>query len=118
MSDVLNPVQVEQNIRTLANRISSGVSIVSNAEAKAREARRAYDLAFAKAYMEHEGPAHEKKYAATRETAAELEAADIAELAFKHAERNARALTEELRAWQSVGVSVRTMYGAAGVGER
>ena len=30
------------------------------------------------------------------------------------AERTARALTEELRAWQSVGASVRAMYGTPG----
>jgi len=114
MSEVLNPVQVEQSIRTLANHIAKGVTVVSNAETKAREARRVYDLAFAFAYMNHKGPAHEKKYQATLDTAAELEAADVAELAYKHAERTARALTEELRAWQSVGASVRAMYNVPG----
>ncbi|PWK81672.1 hypothetical protein C8D88_11683 [Lentzea atacamensis] len=103
MSEVLNPVQVEQSIRSLANSISRCVTVVSNAETKAREARRAYDLAFAHAYMDWQGAAHEK-----------LEAADVAELAYKHAERTARALTEELRAWQSVGASVRAMYQTPG----
>jgi hypothetical protein len=114
VSDVLNPVQVEQSIRTLANHIAKGVTVVSNAETKAREARRAYDLAFAHAYMDWDGAAHEKKYAAVIATEAELEAADVAELAYKHAERTARALTEELRAWQSVGASVRAMYNVPG----
>ena len=114
MSEVLNPVQVEQNIRTLANNIARGVTVVSNTEAVAREARRKYDVAFAHAYMDYTGPAHAKKYWATIQTEAELEAADVAELAFRHAERTARALTEELRAWQSVGASVRAMYGAPG----
>lgn len=114
MSEILNPVQVEQNIRTLANNIARGVTVVSNTEATAREARRKYDVAFAFAYMDHNGPAHEKKYAAVVATQAEAEAADVAELAFRHAERTARALTEELRAWQSVGASVRAMYGAPG----
>lgn len=112
MSDVLNPVQIEQNIRTCADRIHTGVTVVTNAEAKAREARRLYDLAFARAYMEYQGAAHAKRYAATIATDAELQAADVAEVAYKHAERTARALTEELRSWQSVGASVRAMYGS------
>lgn len=112
--EVLNPVQVEQNIRTLANNIARGVTVVSNTEAEARKARREYDIAFAHAYMNWTGAAHEKKYAAVIATEAELEAADVAELAYKHAERTARALTEELRAWQSVGASVRAMYGTPG----
>ena len=114
MSDVLNPVQIEQHIRTLATNISRGVSVVSNAEAAARKARHALDLAYARAYMEYGGPAHEKKYAAERATEQERADADVAELAFRHAERTARALTEELRAWQSVGASVRAMYQAPG----
>ena len=113
--EVLNPVQVEQNIRTLANHIAKGVTVVSNAEAEARKARREYDVAFAHAYMDWTGAAHEKKYAAVIATEAELEAADVAELAYKHAERTARALTEELRAWQSVNRSVIGMYNASGV---
>jgi hypothetical protein len=114
MSDVVNPVQVENAIRSLANSISRGVIQVSNAEAGARTARRNYDVAFAHAYMDYTGPAHAKKYYATIRTEGELEAADVAELAFKHAERTARALTEELRAWQSLGASVRAMYQTPG----
>lgn len=105
MSDVLNPVQVEQNIRVCAERIHTGVTVVTNAEAFAREARRRYDVAFARAYMDYSGAAHAKKYAATIATETELEAADVAELAYRHADRTARALTEELRAWQSVGAT-------------
>lgn len=116
--EILNPVQVEQNIRSLASSIHRGVTVVSNAEAEARKGRREYDLAFAHAYMAHQGPAHEKKYQATIDTAECLERADVAELAFKHADRTARALNEELRAWQSLGASVRSMYGVVGVTER
>jgi hypothetical protein len=112
--DVLNPVQVEQAIRTLANSISRGVTVVSNAEASARKARHAYDLAFARAYMAHPGPAHEKKYAAEIVTEQERADVDVQEVAFRHAERTARALSEELRAWQSVGASVRAMYSTPG----
>jgi hypothetical protein len=111
-NEVLNPVDIEHAIRECSDRIHKGVSVVSNLEAVARKARRDYDAAYARAYMSHKGPAHEKRYGATLETTAELEKADEAEVAFKYAERQARALAEELRSWQSVGASVRMMYGA------
>jgi hypothetical protein len=110
MSDVLNPADVEQSIREAANDIARGVVIVSNAEAKAREATRIYDRAYAAAYLAAEGPAHEKKYRAELATVGERDAMEIAELAFKHAERTARSLESKLRAFQSVGASIRTMF--------
>lgn len=118
MTDVLNPVEIEQLIRETANHIAHGVSVVSNAEAKAREAVRIYDRAYAAAYLAASGPAHEKKYRAELATEAERDAMDIAELAFKHAERTARSLESKLRAYQSVGASVRSMYSGqlSGVG--
>lgn len=112
MSDVLNPVDVEAAIRTCAQRIHEGVKVVTKAERAAREAGRVYDRAYAQAYLAAEGPAHEKKYRAELATAAERDALDVAEVAFKFAERTAKAVVEELRAWQSVGASVRAMYGS------
>ena len=40
------------------------------------------------------------------------EEADNAEIAFKHAERTAKALEKELLAWQSINTNIRAMYGA------
>lgn len=112
MSDVLNPVDIEQSIRTVADRIHKGVQIVTDAEQEHRTADHAYDVAFAHAYMHHDGPAHEKKYAALLATQEERAESDRTELAYKHAERTAKALEAELRAWQSVGASIRSMYAA------
>ncbi|MCI2421482.1 hypothetical protein MOQ72_29015 [Saccharopolyspora sp. K220] len=113
----LNPVQIEQNIRTCAERIHKGVTVTTDAECEARRARREYDAAVARAYMDHEGPAHERKYAAELATQTEREAAETAEITYKYAERTAKAVEAELRAWQSVGASVRLMYGVeTGVG--
>lgn len=110
---VLNPVDVETTIRQTADDIARGVRVVSEAEAKAREAARAYDRAYAAAYLAAEGPAHEKRYRAELATQTERDAMDVAELAFKHAERTAKSLEAKLRAFQSVGASVRTMYSGA-----
>jgi hypothetical protein len=114
-SDVLNPVDVENHIQSCSNRIAEGVRVVTQAEREARAKRRAFDLAFAHAYKRAEGPAHERKYSAEIESMPHREAADIAEIAFKHAERTAKALEKELFAWQSINSHIRAMYGAAGV---
>lgn len=117
MTDPLNPVAVETAIREIANRIAKGVTICSNRYAQFLEADRLYDQAFARAYMAHEGAAHEKKFAAELATNTEREARDIADVAYKYADRTSRALQDELRAHQSVGASIRSQYAVAGRGE-
>ena len=117
-TEVLNPVDVERHIQEVSNRIAAGVGVITAAERVAREKRRAFDLAFAHSYKRAEGPAHERKYTADIEAMPHREAADIAEIAFKHAERTAKALEKELFAWQSINGNLRAMYNAAGVGQR
>jgi hypothetical protein len=114
---VLNPVDIEQRIQEISRRIHQGVRVVTDAERDAREKRRLYDRAFAVAYMSYSGPAHQKKYHAEVCTTEQREVAEDAEVTFKHAERTARALENELRATQSIGASVRSMYqGERGFG--
>ena len=112
---VINPAEVEAHIREISNRIAKGVGVVTAAEREAKARRRDFDLAYAHAYKNTEGPVHERRYAADITAMPHREAAENAEIAFKHAERTARALEKELMAWQSIGSSVRMMYGAAGV---
>ena len=109
---VHNPVDVERRIEELATRIAKGVAVVTAAEREARAARRDLDLAYAHSYKRAEGPVHERRYTADIETMPHREKAEIAELAFRHAERTAKALEKELIAWQSIGSSVRTMFGS------
>ncbi len=110
MSDVLNPVDVERTIRETADEIARLVRTVSDAEKEARHMRVLYDRAFAHAYLNADGPAHEKKYRAEIATGTERDRMEVAELAYRHAERQSRALEQKLRAFQSVGASIRTMY--------
>jgi hypothetical protein len=112
MNDVLNPVDAERKITELSDRIARGVAVVTAAERESRAARRDLDLAYACAYKAAEGPVHLRKYEADILTMGQREAADNAEIAFRHAERTARALEKELLAWQSIGASIRAMYGA------
>lgn len=112
-----SPVSVEQSIRDCARHIAKGVGICADAYRAFVDADRMYDRAFAQAYMAHDGAAHEKKYAAELATFAERTARDAADGAYRYADRQARALESELRAWQSVGASIRQAYGVAGRGE-
>ena len=64
MTDVLNPVDAEGKIQELSERIARGVGVVTNAEREARAKKRAFDLAYAHAYKNADGPAHERRYTA------------------------------------------------------
>ena len=110
----INPVQVEQAIRDIANEIALGVRIVGDRLADFRAKEREYDVAFARKYMAYDGPAHMRKYHAEVETQDLRLARDVAEAAWRLADRTARAQETELSAYQSINRSVQQMYGAAG----
>jgi len=110
VSDVLNPVDVERSIRETADDIARMVPVVSEAEREARKQRVFYDRAYATAYLDAEGAAHERKYRAELATKQERDRMEVADLAYRHAERQSKALEQKLRAFQSVGASIRTMY--------
>ena len=112
---VFNPVDVEQSIRAVSNQIAQNVRFADMRYREFLKADLAYDQAFARAYMNHAGPAHEKKYAAELATAQERDARDVADAAYRYADRQAKSLDAELRSWQSVGASIRSMYSVAGV---
>ena len=115
---VLNPADVERRIQEISDRIAKGVRVVTAAEREAKAKRRDFDLSYAYAYKRAEGPVHARRYEADIQSMPHREAAENAEIAFRHAERTARALEKELMAWQSVNSNIRAMYGAAGVGQR
>lgn len=115
--ETLNPVSIEQRIRDISSRIANSASVCNDRYVAFLDADRAYDQGFARAYMVHEGPAHEKKYAAELATMEERFNRDATDAAYRYADRLAKALESELRAYQSIGASVRAMWGVAGRGE-
>jgi len=115
--ETLNPVNIEQRIRDISARIANSASVCNDRYVAFLTADRGYDQAFARAYMAHPGAAHEKKYAAELGTLTEREGRDVTDAAYKYADRLAKALESELRAYQSIGASVRAMFGVAGRGE-
>jgi hypothetical protein len=60
----LNPVEVEAGIRKIARLIHYGIKLVSDAEFDFRKKDAEHDRVRAHSYIAHDGPAHEKKYAA------------------------------------------------------
>lgn len=111
-----NPVSVEKAIVQVVDEIVSGISKSSETYARFLEADRAYDLALAKAYMRHDGPAHSKKYAAEIATEQERLDRDVADVSYRLVERTNRALEKKLDALRSIGVGVRQAYQEAGRG--
>lgn len=111
---VRNPAQVEALVEDTSERIAAAVLIIDQAETEMKAARRAYDHEFARAMLTADGPEYIRKAEATMVAMPEKEAADRAEEAFHHAERESKSLEKELFAWQSILNSVRSMWNATG----
>lgn len=117
ISKPLNPVEVEDIIFNISNRIAKGVSVVSKREDTYMTAKRAYDRAVAVAVLEAEGTVLEKKAKVELAVVEERDAMDLAYSAWRFADRQARALSLQLDAVRSIGASIRNMYQVAGRGE-
>ncbi|MCQ9168606.1 hypothetical protein JY504_00915 [Corynebacterium amycolatum] len=113
----LNPVAVEARIRELSNQIARGVKILSSAHSKFLDADREYDRVYAQRYFMAEGSVEDRKQRAKLESLDARAVRDSAEVEYQFARNTARSLEEQLRAMQSVGASVRSMYSVAGRGE-
>ena len=110
-------MQIEQHILELTNRISKGIRVYSERYADFLEKDREFDRAYAHAYLKAEGSIKDKEKKAALKTIEEREARDVADIAYKQSDKLLRALDSELRAWQSIGASVRQQYAVAGRGE-
>jgi len=111
---VRDPVKVEALIEDTKDRIAASVVIVDEAEQDMKTCRRVYDHKFASAMRDATGPEYVRKAEATIAAMQAKEEADLAEVAFHHAQREARSLEKELFAWQSILNSVKAMWNATG----
>lgn len=114
----LTPVAVENHIRELSTRIAKSASVCNERYQVFLEADRLFDQAYAQAFLAHDGPQTEKRYAADLASIEQREVRDVADAAYRYADRLSKALSAELMAFQSLNKSVLAQYGAAGVGER
>lgn len=117
MAEQYNPVNVERKMAELASRITASVPIRDERYRAMLDTARAYDRAYCAAYLEARGSIKDKEAVAKLEAMPEREAKEVAEAAYRYADTQAKALSEELRAMQSIGVSVREAYRTAGRGE-
>lgn len=117
------PAAIDAEIRSCIKRIEQGVIVVSKAEAAASAARREFDRAFAQATVDAAMNPELGRNAETRKAYAVLntmsarENAEIKEEAKRFAERQARALVEEMSGLRSLLVSARALYSEVGRGE-
>lgn len=116
MSAVLNPVDVEAAIREAVATVTQGVEVVTKRLGEYREAERDFDLAWAHAFMGATGSVDARKYQAEISCRELRKTMDVAEVAYKYADRRCRAAESTLSAYQTISKSVMAMYGAAGQG--
>ena len=114
---VLNPVEIEQGIVAAAEEVARSVQIVSDRLEAYREAEHLFDLKWAGEYMRATGPVEERKQTCVLKTEVERKAMDVAEVAFKYADRKCKAAEARLSAYQTLSRSITAMYKTAGVGE-
>lgn len=117
MADVLNPVEIEQHIRELVDRIARGVAVCDKLYREMQAAERDFDRAFIGHYMMADGAVKDRELQAKIQSMDERTAFEDAEAAYRHANNLHKALDSELRAYQSIGASVRTMYQNVGRGD-
>lgn len=110
---VLTPEQIEKGIAEIARRLYLSIKVSDDAEEAARRASRHYDRAYAEAFLAAGGSQYARKYVAELATLDERDALDVAELAFRHAQREGRRLEQALSALQSINKSMVAMYGAS-----
>lgn len=112
-SEVVTPADLEQRIAFYTDQINQGVAIISEREGEAKRLQRELDREFARQYLAADGPQTEKRYRAELETAQLRADAEVAQLAFRHAERQMRSLETQLSAWQTIAKSLLASMGPA-----
>lgn len=113
MSDgVLNPVDLEQQIVDIKNRVHNGVKIFSEKHAAFLKAETEYEHAESQAFLDHDGPQTEKRHAARVSAYEQRKALDLAKVEFRYTEKKIDAYMAELSALQNLNKGVRAMFNA------
>jgi hypothetical protein len=107
------PVDVEQRLITLIDRLEKGAAMVNDLDAKATRLRREFDHAYALAFLNADGSMDIRRYVAVGQTIRAREAAEDAEVALRHAKALLRAVSEEADLVRSISASVRSSMAAA-----
>lgn len=113
------PVMVEQRLRRLLNQLSEATRIQDEAYGRFLEAKRAFDVAEASAFVETigKGSVKDREALVALATVADREACDVADQAYRYAKSRLEMLKIQIMGVQTIGKSVSTAYGAIGVVE-
>lgn len=114
MARVHDPATVERAIEQAGEQIEDSVDILDDLLETFLLADAERDRAFAQAFLDHNGPQTEKRYAAEVVTAEKRRARDVAYLNLKYAERKANAIERRQSGLQSINKSVNSAYNTAG----
>lgn len=114
--NVFTPPDIEKAIFDAAEEISNAADSMRAAHEDALRTDREYDRAYAFAYVDSDGPAHERRYRAEvhRDVQDARDARDAAEVTYKYFVSRSRAAERKLDALRSIGTSVRQTYNNTG----
>ncbi len=112
----LTPIRVESRIQELVGSLSDALVAWKKAFGQWKKAEREYDVAFAtaKINVSSDVPYNDRGHHATVATVDQRTAKDVAEEAFRYAEKRLDAVRSALSAWQSINRSVQMAYQNAG----
>jgi hypothetical protein len=112
MSEVLNPVELEQQILDVKRHIHRGVEVFSEKLADFLAAETEYEHRESVAYLEWDGPQTEKRHAARVAVHDARKRMNDAKVQLRYTEKKLDALIAELSALQNLNKGVRAMYNA------
>lgn len=112
MSDVLNPVDLEQQIQDVKNTIHRGVEVFKEKHDAYLKAETAYEYTRSQAFLDFDGPQTEKRHYAVVEAHEARQRRDDAQVQYEYTRRKLEAFTAELMALQNLNKGVRAMYNA------
>lgn len=116
-TELWSPVAIERRLADIDHAISVGVDALADAYDRYADLKNRVEIETARAYMSYSGPAHAKKYAAILATEQLRYELAIADGAYHRSKWKNEGFSEQLKAVQSIGASVRAQYGVAGRGE-
>lgn len=120
MSDLeYTPVMVEQRLRRLLNQLSEATQVQDEAYMRFLDAKRAFDVAEAAAFVETigKGSVKDREALVTLATVQDREACDVADRAYRYAKSRLDMLKVQIMGVQTIGKSVSAAYSAVGVVE-
>lgn len=112
MSDVLNPVDLENQILDIKNRVHAGVKIFSEKLQAFLDAETEFEHAESQAFLDYDGAQTEKRHAARVAAYEQRLAMNQAKVEFRYTEKKLDAYTAELFALQNLNKGMHAAYNA------